>query len=130
MNIKYAEVIDALREAVPETGPIVDHRVEEDGEVLPHLIFDDLSRLVVAANAGGDDDLVARCVSFLETLLREGDNTVVNLVQVSFVENIGPWDDETGRFIEMWPPLLLKEAERQRDWKPGDPGPFSIWYRP
>jgi hypothetical protein len=58
--------------------------------------------------------------------MRDGDDEVVNLVQASFVENIGPWDEDTAPFVESWPESLKREAERQRNWTPGDPGPVGM----
>lgn len=47
---------------------------------------------------------------------------VQNLVAVSFVENVGPWDDGVKGFIASWPSALQEEAERQRTWQPGEDG--------
>jgi hypothetical protein len=51
---------------------------------------------------------------------------VQNLVQLSFVENVGPFVGDAATFNETWPTALRREAERQRDWKRGDPGPASV----
>jgi hypothetical protein len=126
--IAYTSVIDALRERVPEFGPSIDDAITSDeGEVLPHVIFGDLTRFVLSARARGDDELVARSLSFLEEAIRDGDGMVVNLVQVSFVENVGPFVGEAAAFVAEWPSALRHEAERQRDWRQGDPGPPSPW---
>jgi hypothetical protein len=125
--VSYERVVDLLRSEVPEFAPEIDEHLEDSGEALPHVLFGDFSRFVVAARVAGDAPLVDRCLAFLEEALNDGDAQVRNLVQVSFVENVGPWDGDAATFIETWPPNLRKEAERQRDWKPGDPGPASAW---
>jgi hypothetical protein len=45
-----------------------------------------------------------------------------NLVAVSFVKNVGPWDQAAQTFIGGWPIGLREEARRQREWQPGEPG--------
>jgi len=116
--LTYSEVPDALRAAVPEFGPMIDEHVADNDEVLLHLLFGDLTRFVIAAHERGDTDVEHRSLSFLERALREGDEAVQNVVEVSFVENVGPWDRAQRRFIASWPDTLRTEAERQRDWKP------------
>jgi hypothetical protein len=39
---------------------------------------------------------------------------VQNLVQLSFVENVGPFVGDAATFNETWPTALRREAERQR----------------
>lgn len=118
--IAYPTVHEALRRAIPEFGDAVDEHVADNDEVLPHVSFGDLTRFVLAAHHDGDRELVSRSLAFLERALREGDNGLQNLVAVSFVENVGPWDKSQERFIESWPEALRLEARRQREWTPGD----------
>jgi hypothetical protein len=121
-GVSYERVIELLRSEVPEFALEIDEHVEHNGEVLPHVVFGDFTRFVVAARNAGDAPLVGRCLAFLEQALRDGDTQVGNLVQVSFVENIGPWDGDAAEFMETWPQKLREEAERQRDWEARRPG--------
>ena len=116
----YPTVHDALRRAVPEFGAAIDEHVADHGGVLPHVLFGDLSRFVLAAHHAGDHELVSRSLAFLELALLEGDDGVQNLVAVSFVENVGPWDKSQESFIESWPEALRLEARTQREWTPGN----------
>jgi hypothetical protein len=116
--LTYADVPDELRAAVPEFGPTIDEHLADHHEVLLHVLFGDLTRFVVTAHARGDTDVGQRSLAFLDRALREGDEYVQNLVAVSFVENVGPWDPTHREFIESWPEALRAEAERQHDWKP------------
>lgn len=114
----YADVCTALWTAVPEFGEIIDeHLVDNDGELLLHVLFGDLTRFVLAADERGDHDVVARSLQFLDSALRHGDADVENLVAVSFVENNEPWDGQAWTFISTWPEALRAEAQRQRDRK-------------
>ena len=114
----YSDVTDALRESLPEFSDAIDEHVADNDEVLPHVLFGDLTRFVLKANDDGDDELVRRALAFLDGVLREGDDGVQNLVGVSFVENVGPWDPTQAAFIASWPEALRLEAEQQRDWRP------------
>ena len=74
--------------------------------------------VVEDAHERGDHDLVGRCLELLEEAIRSSDELVENLVSVSFVESVGPWDDSKLDFIATWPVGLREEALRQRRWKP------------
>jgi hypothetical protein len=111
---------------VPEFGPTIDAHLEDYDEVLQHPIFGDFARFVSDAHDRGADELVARCLEFADRALRTGDPMVRNLVQVSFVENFGPFRGRELPFVESWPDALRAEAHRQRDWQPGDPGGVSM----
>jgi hypothetical protein len=115
--LAYSEVTSTLRVALPEFAGAIDGHVADYDEVLPHVLFGDLTRFVLDGYQRGDDDLVRRALAFLDSALREGDDAVQNLVGVSFVENVGPWDPDQAHFIAGWPDCLRLEAEQQRDWR-------------
>jgi hypothetical protein len=116
-----------LRAAIPEFGDSIAEHLACDEEGLQHVLVGDFTRFILAARDRGDDELVGRCLHFLDEALRDGDPMVQNLVQLSFVENVGPFVGDAATFTETWPTALRREAERQRDWKRGDPGPASVW---
>jgi hypothetical protein len=123
-GIAYETVHDSLREAVPEFESAIDEHIADNGEVLQHPLFGDLTRFVVAAHERGDDELVRRCLAFLELALLSDDDRLNNLVAVSFIENVGPYEKAMRRFIKSWPNGLREEAQRQRDWRTGaEPSP-------
>ncbi|MGH9269431.1 MAG: DUF7674 family protein [Acidimicrobiales bacterium] len=122
MQIAYDAVHLRLVEAVPEFAPVLaEHLEDQEGELLQHVLFGDLTRFVVDAYERGDHELVSRCLDFLDEVLRNGDEMTQNLVGVSFVENVGPWDEAAQAFIADWPDALGEEARRQREWLPGEP---------
>lgn len=118
VTLAYSEVASALRVALPEFGAAIDEHIAFNDEVLPHLLVGDLTRFVLDARRRGKDDLVQRALAFLDDALRNGDDMVANLVCVSFVENVSPWDPDQAQFIASWPDALRLEAEQQRDWRP------------
>lgn len=116
--LAYSEVASALRVALPEFAAAIDEHVAYNERLLTHLLFGDLTRFVLDAHKRGDDDLVRRALEFLDSALREGDDAVQNLVSVSFIENVGPWEPNQAHFIASWPDALRSDAEQQRDWRP------------
>jgi hypothetical protein len=48
---------------------------------------------------------------------REGDPSVRNAVEVSFVENSGWWEPEAESFVKFWPAALRIERDRQANWR-------------
>ncbi len=123
VQIAYDSVHLRLVEAVPEFAPaLAEHFEDQEGELLQHVLFGNLTRFVMDAYRRGDHELVLRSLDFLDEALRTGDEMTQNLVGVSFVENVGPWDDAAQEFIASWPPAIREEARRQREWTLGDPG--------
>lgn len=121
--LSYDSVHLRLVEAVPEFEVcLAEHLEHQEGEVLPHVLFGELTQFVLDAYHRGSQDLVLRSLGFLDGALRDGDAMVQNLVAVSFVEKVGPWDAAAQDFIATWPVALRAEAERQRTWQPGEAG--------
>lgn len=115
--ITYKTVVARLTDAVPEFRPFVaEHLQDNDGELLPHVLFGDLTRFYAGAKERGDHDLARRCLLFLEKAIISSDRAVEELVAVSFVENLAPWEGRED--LSHWPPRLRDEYERQRDWTP------------
>lgn len=102
-----------LRTVVPEFGPMIDEHVAFYGDVLLHVLFGDLTRFVLELGVNGASDTEQRCLDFLDHALQHGDDAVRNAIQVSFVENVGPWDPSAADFIARWPAALREEAHRQ-----------------
>jgi hypothetical protein len=113
--VRYADVASELIARVPAFEPVYrEHLEDNDGELLPHVLFGDLSRFVVSADARGDDALVRSTLDFLENVLTEGDEAAQNLVVVSFVENIARDDLSDPGQVDEWPPNL--RAWHRRVW--------------
>ena len=121
MMIDAADFLDRLDAISPEIGRMIsDHLVENEGELLLHLLVADVRRVVENAYQARDRELVRRCLAVLDEALRDGDDQVTNAVAVSFVEGIA--FDLPRRAIRSWPETLRNEAERMLAWRPGDDG--------
>jgi hypothetical protein len=112
-EITYDTVVPLLLDALPGFRPTHEEHLADFGELLPHLLFGDLTRFVLAARAASDHTTVTQALNFLETASLSADQKVRDLVADSFVENVGPWDEAQQGFIRTWPHNLRAEAERQ-----------------
>lgn len=111
----YPKVHERLVEAIPEFSPLLEEHVDDFEEVLPNILFDTFTSFVLDARGRGDDPLIARCLAFLDTALGCGDEEIEHLVDVTFVETVGPWDPAMNEFIDSWPKGLRHKAIRQRE---------------
>jgi hypothetical protein len=108
--ITYADLTERLVAAVPEFGPVLaEHRADNDGEVLSHLLFWELGQFALDAHRRADGELGGRVLDFLEQALADGDGTVENVVLVSFVESFAA-DDDAG-YVATWPAALRERAD-------------------
>ena len=114
--IAYEDVEELLRKAVPEFAPAIDEHVDFNEGFLSHVLFGDLTRFVMDAYARGETEVLHRTLTFLDQAIRHGDERVQNLISVSVVENVEPWDPNQWTFIASWPDALLRDAENHRDW--------------
>ena len=112
MTHEYHDVLQRLSSAIPEFRLEIADHLDFYDEALPHVLYGDLTRFVLAAHARRDDALVDRCLTFLNAELRKGDKATQELVAVSFVENVGPSDETMRPFIRAWPRALKAAAGR------------------
>lgn len=76
-----------LVEELPELRPTLDEHLEDmEGELLPHVLFGDITRWAVAQELRSF--ALARLLGILDEAYAAGPVEVVNLVTVSFVENL------------------------------------------
>ena len=75
----------------------------------------DLGRYAQSTFHHGDMVTTDALLAVMDDALTHGDDDVVNAVQVSFVENLGPWDPAMRPFISSWPNVLRDEARRQTE---------------
>ena len=104
---------DRLVMAVPETRLLVDeHKEQNDGIVLLHVLMGDVTRFVEDAYAEQDLPLMQRCLAYLDESLRLGPPSVQNAVSVSFEEAAALWDYPDMPFVRQWPKALQEDAAR------------------
>jgi hypothetical protein len=95
-NITYDNVIQCLIEKIPEFKPIYEEHIDQnDGEVLNHVLMGDLVRFtegvcssISASPTSITKELLQRIVDFLEEAISSDDSIVVEMINVSFLENL------------------------------------------
>jgi hypothetical protein len=105
------DFVTALCELGSRPRSVVDEHLSDHGEVLLHLLTDDLRRLLLTSFEEGDDDLLHRGLALVDRALQIGDEKLRNAVAVSFVEDSGWWEPSVRAFIESWPSGLRAELE-------------------
>jgi hypothetical protein len=108
------DFLDALARNVPESQPVVVEHLEDNDELLLHLLTADLRRFAIQSFDTGQNDVLDRLLALVEVALGEGTDDVQNAMSVSFVEDTGWWDPATQPFVDAWPAGLRAEVERQR----------------
>jgi len=115
-RFRQENLAQELLQVVPEFEPqFVEHLDDMEGEILYHLLFEDLVRFVKAAGGRGDDEVVLRILTFVDQVFQDADAYVVNVVEVSFVESFEYWSPNVRAFIDTWPAALKTEFDRQQN---------------
>jgi hypothetical protein len=91
-RFRQDNLAEELLRVVPEFEPeFVEHLEDMEGEILDHLLFEDLVRFVKAAGIRGDHELVLRTLTFVDQVFQDADAYVVNVIEASFVESFEYW---------------------------------------
>jgi hypothetical protein len=89
-------------------GALLEEHLADNGELLPHVFFGDLTRYVLA---GGEDKVVV--VQHLEDAMYSGVPSVQELIAVSFVENIETQDELAQVLVDVNGNKIREEWNRQ-----------------
>ena len=109
------DFLSALTSEVPEAEPIAREHLEDNDELLLHLLTADLRRYAIDMFGSERPDVLRRLLGVIDCALLLGNDSVSNAMAVSFVEDSGWWDPAMQPFIASWPPGLQAEARRQRE---------------
>lgn len=120
-TVTYANFVDLLISSVPELEPVAREHLEDNDELLPHLLVSDTLLFAERAFADKEFEVLGRLLSFLDEALTNGDERIEDAVALSFVENSEWWNPEKAGFLATWPAGLKAELELQRNWKPSSP---------
>jgi hypothetical protein len=102
-RLTYNSFVPQLLMEIPEFKTIYDEHITDFDEVLPHVLMGAFTRFLVDAykksklpdaNGQAYKQVVDRSLSFMERAIGNGDLGVQNLVIVSFLENLRPWEQE------------------------------------
>ena len=89
MSFGTDALVRSVEEQVPATAPLVADHIDFYEELLPHVLFGDITRWAQdEARRDPASPALARLLELLEAAYVEGDNDVRNVLTVSFVENL------------------------------------------
>ena len=85
-----AQLFQHIAEVVPSFAPVLSEHLQDNSELLPHVLMSDLLRFVGARidQHGQIADEVATILDILEDEVSGDDADTVNAIAVSFLENI------------------------------------------
>ena len=116
MTVTSADFVSRARSTDPRVAAVVDeHLIDNEDELLLHLLVADFRRQAQAAHDLHDFGLRDTLLALLDWGLAEGDEAVDNAISISFVEDLGWWEPGMDEYLAAWPPALTAELQRQRD---------------
>jgi hypothetical protein len=113
------ELIQALLENVPALRPLYEQHIQDYDELLSHVFFGDVSRLVEACfdpHILLDEDVAIAILAVLEAALEDPSDDVDDLIGVSFIENVSA--DSTPRLRAAMGPRLHRMLVEYLEWRP------------
>ena len=89
MDNHVADFIVNLVSESPEVAGVYRQHIADQGELLPHVLMGEITRLVIASTARTEaSDWRTKLLVRLESGIESGGDDVAELVGVSFVENL------------------------------------------
>src|SRR3954451_17309568 len=94
--ITYRDADRELLRAIPELAVPIARCIEEYGEGLQYLVFEDvfaciIEILLAMPSSPGRDGLLRRAFALVERMLQSEDSTVVGLGYIAILEGRGGW---------------------------------------
>lgn len=111
MRVTPSDFMARARSVDPRIDAMVDEHLQDNDELLVHLLVADLGRAARSAHDAGDTEYRDRLLALLDWGLTSGDEALDNAVAVSFVEH-SAWT-EPKDYLAAWPPGLSAELLRQ-----------------
>ena len=98
------DFISKLTEQFPEHEQTCRKHIEDYGKILLHVLAGDTINVPLAELLKKNDDLlkIRKYCNFIEAMWREGDDQVVNVVDVTILEYLSYYDDiwqDFGKYI-------------------------------
>lgn len=117
-----------LAERFPEFRSAYEEHLEDYGEVLGHIFFDELHRaLMPLLRLNEDGEKIGQYIEFLEDMYANGDDDVRNIVEVTILEVLG--DEETvlrNAFSYFSEDLMTAAQSVEKGWGRRD---IRIWHK-
>ena len=88
MNNPVADFVGRLTSTSSELTEVHRQHIADQGELLPHVLMGEITRLVIASAGREQADWLPKLLQQLEAGLASGNGDIAELVGVSFVENL------------------------------------------
>lgn len=117
---RVAELFDDLARVTPALSAVRTEHLSEQGELLPHVLMDDIRRLLAQTAEGASEATLRPALDLLECFITEGDEEVQNVIAVSFLEYLASDPENVGeRHLREWlGPVLRSELTAMEEWVP------------
>ena len=107
-------LVTQLLDRVPDLKSTYDEHLRDNHELLPHMFLGDVTRFVVRemrSQEARPSKPVRRIIEFFEQCMASGDEQVIELISVSFLENLLGEDDILANLKKLMGPNLAKQFE-------------------
>ena len=110
---KAEKVIDELLAYAPKLRPVYQEHLADHGELLPHVLFGDLTRFVAKlCMTDPSSPELKSILDVLENGMARGDEYTQELISVSFLENLDQEADYFPVLASMFGEALAKEIRK------------------
>ena len=122
-SLATVKAMEDFVQAIPELEPTWTEHLEDNGEPLPHVFFGSVSRFAVSVSESDDQHLRQRFSTAIERLAVSDNPEVVNVIHVSFAENLVWGDDHEVRALAdlkgAFGPATLERIREFEEWASG-----------
>ncbi len=121
-QITYADIVAILMEQSPELELLYNEHIQDNKEVLPYVLFDQIMATVIIPGFLAPEDSKERktaeiILQFMEEAMQSEDEGVKNLIVISFLEYLDTTAGKAYSGIKAaLGPLLRAQLERMENW--------------
>jgi hypothetical protein len=123
--LTYENFFEQLLSSVPTFMSIYKEHIEDNNELLHHVLMADLTRYCIQlyrnGDRGGDKEkkkILCDVLKFLDQGMLSSDAKLQELISVSFLENLWQADEDYESMKGLLSPVLIEELQRLESWRP------------
>lgn len=120
-HLSYGEVVPHLLREVPELEQTLAEHVRNNGQMLPHVFFADVTRYVHSELSKGRAATVRRILAVLESAITSDAQEARDLVGASFLENLESEPIDFAALSALAGPEMRKALAQERSRKGIEP---------
>ena len=111
MSDHVADFVSRLASTSTELADTYREHLADQGELLPHVLMGAITRVAIASAGSEQAHWLTELLEQLEAGLASGDDDIVELIGVSFVENLSGENAAIQRLIPFMGEALRKEVK-------------------